>query len=561
MLRELRIQNYAIIDEISLSFSEGFNVITGETGAGKSVLIEALSLLLGGRSSTEEIRQGSEEAVLEACFDPVSPSASADSDLLILKRIVSKSGKNRIYQNGSFANLSILKEIGRSLAEIHGQHEHHGLIDLDRQLDLLDGFGRLMDERSLYGRDYRKWAELIKARTDLEKEQAERGRRESFIQYQLSELREAGLQPEEEESLEKEARFLRNSERILSAIEKAYALLSDEGAVLSQLDEIGIALKELESLTNETAPEAELWETSKIQLKEAAARLRGRLNEKECQPERLGEVTERLYLIQKLKKKYQRSVEELLEYRGQLEADLSQISESETRLKEIEEERAHIEKKVTAGAKALSAERMKTRDRLEKRIREELDALGMEKTKFEISFKNIPLSENGIDQIEFLIALPGEVPQSLAKIASGGELSRIMLALKVVLTAVDPVPTLVFDEVDAGIGGGIAERVGRRLARLAEHHQVFCITHLPQIASLADSHYFVEKKFSDGRAVTSIRKLSREEKIQELARMLGGVTITSITLRHAEEMIQAKEEPGGPTPLQQTKKTKKERNK
>ena len=567
MIRELSIQNYAIIDEISLLFEGGFNVITGETGAGKSILVEALSLILGGRSSTEGVRLGKDEAVLEARFDPVdAPSEiDSDSDSLILKRVLSKSGKSRAYHNGSLANLAALKEAGQRLAEIHGQHQHHNLIDLGWQLHLLDGFGRLWDDRLQYEADYRKWSQLQKDRNELERKYGEGKKQEALLQYQLSEIRQAKLQPNEEELLQKEERLLKSWESISAVTQKAYSLLSDEGAVLSQLDEIGAALQSLNAMTDDAKSEVELWETAKIGLKEAALLLRARLERGEYEPERLNEIIARLYDIQKLKKKYGLTVEGLLDYQQQIESDLSRISHAESLFAELEAQIEGIANKMESQAESLSRKRAEVRSKLERKVKEELNLLGMEKTQFEISFKTVPLSESGMDQVEFLIALPGEVPQSLEKIASGGELSRIMLALKVVLAEVDPVPTLIFDEVDAGIGGSVAERVGRRLARLAESHQVFSITHLPQIACFADHHFFVEKSFDADRVVTSVKELSREERIRELARMLGGVTITPITLRHAEEMISfkenAKENGTGLTPSRQTRKTKREHNK
>lgn len=566
MIRELCVKNYAIIEEVSLLFEGGFSVITGETGAGKSILVEALSLVLGGRSSVDGVRLGKEEALLEARFDPVDflskeyPNGP-ETDSLILKRILSRSGKNRVYQNGSLANLSTLKQVGQKLAEIHGQHEHHNLINLDWQLHLLDGFGRLWDNRSQYEENYRNWSELRKERTELERKYDEGKNRESLLQYQLSELREARLQADEEESLQKEESLLKNREAILSVAQNAHSLLSDEGAVLSQLEEIGRALHDLQMVTGDAASEIELWETSKIHLKEVALSLRFRLEGGEYQPERLNEVIDRLYTIQKLKKKYGLSTSGLLDHQQQLESELSIISNAEARLAALEAQIENTEKRLRSEAETLSQKRLEVKSKLEKKVKEELNLLGMEKTRFEISFRKIPPSEKGMDQIEFLIALPGEALQSLEKIASGGELSRMMLALKVVLAEVDPVPTLVFDEVDAGIGGSVAERVGRRLSKLAETHQVFCITHLPQIACFADHHFFVEKIFLGDRVITLVRELSREERIQELARMLGGVTITPITLRHAEEMISFKEKTVDPMPSRQTRKMKRERNK
>lgn len=564
MLRELRIQNYAIISEVSLEFSEGLNIITGETGAGKSILIDALSVLLGGRSFPEAIREGNAEAVLEARFDPVDSPLLREfpsSEWLILKRILSKTGKNRTYMNNSFANVSTLKEVGQRLTEIHGQHEHHNLIDLAWQLNLLDAFAGLTEQREAYESCYSAWYQLLQERAALQKLGLEGEQRQAVLEYQLLEIKSANLQLGEEEALEREENTLKNWEAFLSAAEKSYALLSEEGGILHRLDEIGIAINQLNQITGDAAEDVQLWENSKISLKELSTLLRNRLNALEYDPHRLQEVTERLYLIQKLKKKYGLSLQDILHLQSQLENELSTLTNKETQLAEIEQKIQQAEKDLTEKANSLSRARLKAGKKLGEKVQEELHLLGMEKTRFQISCERTPLSHDGIDRIEFLIALPGETPQSLGKIASGGELSRIMLALKVILAEVDPVEVLVFDEVDAGIGGGVAERVGKRLSNLSKSHQVFCITHLPQIAQFADHHYFVEKHDSEGRVTTSVKTLSKEGRVYELARMLGGVTITPITLKHAEEMIDRKSAGEETISPRQIKQLRKGRNK
>jgi len=564
MLRELRIQNYAIISEVSLEFSEGLNVITGETGAGKSILIDALSALLGGRSSPDVIREGTAEAVLEGRFDSVDTPLLSDfpsSEWLILKRILSRSGKNRAYLNNSFANVSTLKEVGQRLTEIHGQHEHHNLIDLAWQRDLLDAFGSLSEQRKKYESCYFSWHQLLQERTTLQKLESEGKQKQAFLEYQLSEIKNANLQPGEEEALEKEENTLKNWEAFLSATEKSYALLSEEEGILPRLDEIGDTINKLNQITGDASEEIQLWENSKINLKELSTLLRSRLNALEYDPHRLQEVTERLYLIQKLKKKYALPLQELLQLQSKLDIELSMIVNSEAQLAEVEKKIQQAEKDLTEKANALSRARLKVKTKLEEKVQEELHLLGMERTRFQISCERKALAQDGIDRIEFLIALPGETPQSLGKIASGGELSRIMLALKVILADIDPVSVLIFDEVDAGIGGGVAERVGKRLSTLSKTHQVFCITHLPQIAQFADHHYFVEKYDSQGRITASVKKLSKEGRVYELARMLGGVTITPITLKHAEEMIDRKPSEEEAISPRQIKQLKKGRNK
>lgn len=455
----------------------------------------------------------------------------------------------------------MLKEVGQRLTEIHGQHEHHNLTNLEWQLDLLDAFGSLSEQKKQVANGYHVWHQLLQERTALQKLGSEGKQKQAFLEYQLSEINSANLQPGEEEALEKEEKTLKNWEAFLSATETSYALLSEEGGILSRLDETGNAIDRLNQITNDASEETQLWENAQINLKELSTLLRIRLSALEYDPHRLQEVTERLYLIQKLKKKYALSHQEILSLRSQLEMDLSKISGCETELAEIERKIERAEKDLREKADSLSRTRLKAKTKLEEKVQEELQLLGMERTRFQISSERKSLSEDGIDRIEFLIALPGETPQSLGKIASGGELSRIMLALKVILAKVDPVEVLVFDEVDAGIGGGVAERVGKRLSKLSKTHQVFCITHLPQIAQFADHHYFVEKQDLESRITTSVKKLSKEGRVHELARMLGGVTITPITLQHAEEMIDQKTSQEKPISSRQIKQLRRERSK
>ncbi len=549
MLRELHIKHYAIIDEISLSLCEGFNVITGETGAGKSILLGALSLVLGERSSLEGIRKGANQALLEASFDPLPASLFSQSgldedlfeeDVFICKRILSKTGKSRAYLNGSMVTLAQMKTLGQSLVEVHGQQGQHRLGDLNWQRMLVDAFGGLSDQRSAYETLYHQWRSLKDERALLEQRIAASTAASEERTFQLSEIRDAQLNADEEAALLREERLLKQWENIQSLVRHLYGQFSDEQGILSQLDLAGTALQNLDSMTEDAETELKLWEQSQIQLKELSMLLRARLQEEADQSGRLEALASRIFLIQQLKRKYQRSLPELLEYQEELETRLSEQSEDQFRCSEIDAELRTMEKNLKALADGLSQSRAACGSALQTKVKTELARLGMEKTLFEVVLHRTELSASGIDQIEFLIALPGEVPCGLTKIASGGELSRIMLALKVVLAEVDPVPTFVFDEVDTGVGGGIAERVGRRLSALSARHQVLCITHLPQIAALADHHYFVEKKAVGDRMVTCIRPLSREERVEELARMLGGLHITDLSRRHAEEMINAR---------------------
>jgi len=532
MLRELRLHNYAIITDLLLTFQQGLTVITGETGSGKSIIVQALALLLGGRSDGEPIRHESEEAVLEARFD------GNEDDFLIFKRVLSTGKlKSRAYINDSLANLASLKQVGQHLAEIHGQHDHTLLMNPDYPISILDAYGKI--QKGQYQSRFQERAQLLNEITDLKKALSARdvaGRQEDFLLYQLSEIREVDLKIGEEESLEKEERGLKNWESILSCIAQGATILSEEGGILSQIGNIEQQLRMLNQTTEDADTEMSLLNTAEINLKELALLLRDRASHVSFDPERQQAVTERLYLIQKMKKKYGDSIEAILDLKDKMEGELSRLSERGARLAEMEQAFSEMTSLLTKEAEAISKKRIEAIGPFEKKVKEELDLLGMEKTQFKIDWQQTPISEEGIDQIQFLIALPGEPLKSITKVASGGELSRLMLALKVVLSDIDPVPTYVFDEIDAGIGGAVAERIGKRLSRLSKQHQVFCVTHLPQIARFADQHYAVEKKTDKKRIVTMVRELSKDERVAELARMLGGMEITSATLRHAEEL-------------------------
>ena len=526
MLREIRLQNYTIIDDLSLTFSEGFSIITGETGAGKSILVEAIALLLGGESDANAVGNETNEAILEARFDPPE---------CILKRVLSRS-KGRSYVNGSFANIAALKEAGATLAEIHGQHDTALLTNAASQLALLDAYAQNADQKKRYQTDYQKRIDLLKEIDALKKEIPNEGG--GVFSYQLAEIIEAKLDdPEEEAALEQEDRSLKNWESILASTQGGYSALTDEGGVLNQLSAIEQHLRSLHQTAQNAKAETDLLENARIHLKELGLLLRDRMQGVSYNPDRQNQVTARLYLIQKLKKKYGGSVADILDAAQKMELELKRLSERSERIRSAEQMLQNTAQGLEEGAAALSATRKKAMSLLAKKVNEEIAELGMEKTRFEIANHGKPFAEDGSDAIEFLIALPGTTAKPISRIASGGELSRLMLALKVALTEVDPAPTLIFDEIDAGIGGAVAERVGKRLSRLAQHHQVFCITHLPQVARFADHHYFVEKDLSGKRIAVSVRELTREERVSELARMLGGTTITETTRRHAEELV------------------------
>ena len=548
MLKALRIKDFAIIDEMSLEFEKGFTVFTGETGAGKSILVDAIGTMIGGRVSAEAVRCGSDEAVVEAIFEEVTDARlfekmtqygiPAAGHEILIRRNISKGGKNRIYINGALATLSMLEEICSGLVDIHGQHDQQNLLKRERHIEYLDAFGGLSGQRDRVRDGYRHLNQL-RARLD-ELEAGVRGRKEKeeLFRYQLAEIKGAGLKPDEEKDLTREREMLGNAGRLSASSSEAYSLLyEDDRAILSGLGKIEETLAEISKIDDRMGESLELVRSSKAALRETAESVRRFRDEVRDDPERLEKIEERLYLIERLKKKYGPSVEEILAYQSKIEKELAGLEFSDQDISALRGEIEEVSEKITQKAAELSKSRERSLKTLEKEITQELVLLQMENMKFSVGIERVPLSQNGIDSVEFLIANVGEVPRPLGKIASGGELSRLMLAIKSRLSAVDSVQTLIFDEVDTGIGGRVAEEVGRRLKQLSGDHQVCCVTHLPQIAAQADTHYSVEKVMTDNRVTTNIKRLDDQGRIKEVGRMLGGKDKTEGALKYAEEML------------------------
>jgi DNA repair protein RecN (Recombination protein N) len=561
MLKELNIKNFAIIDQLRVEFTPGLNIFTGETGAGKSIVVDALNLALGERASADLIRTGCQEAVVEAAFGMDGNGAAAimalladqgiaaeDGEDLIVRRVLASSGKNKVYINGSLANLATLSSLGAQLADIHGQHEHQSLLDRERQMDMLDSFGGLFGLREELTRSYRSLQDVRNELAGLEAGERDRAQREDLLRYQKTEIESAALKPGEDEALAQEQKILMHSEKLAGLSRAAdEALYSSDGSVLAGLKKAMTSLREMNAIDNRLAPVLELCEAGRAQLEEAAHEVSSYAGRVEFDPGRLEQIGDRLDLIQKLKKKYGGALEEINAFGRNASAELERMEQSTEEIARLKSEILTIKSGLTASAQELTKKRSAAARELEKKVEEELGHLGMKKTIFSVKITQEPgddtldnhkLGPRGADRVEFLISPnPGEEPKPLAKIASGGELSRIMLALKTILVEGDSIPTLVFDEVDAGIGGAVAEEVGKKLRRVAETRQVFCITHLPQIASMATSHYGVEKLVKKDRTSTVVRLLVEKERVDEVARMLGGKTITEATINHAEEMI------------------------
>ena len=554
MLSELRIVNFALIEQLNLQFQSGFTVLTGETGAGKSLLIDAIALLVGGRASTDQIRSGEEEAQLEASFhlpdthplirrlraqDLIGPHGSE----LILRRVLSRSGRHRVYVNGNLCPLRVLEELGGTLIDIHGQHEQQSLLASAKQVDALDAFGRLYELRGRYEQAYQGWKDLREQLAVLQREVVDRARIEDMLRFQSQEIEQACLLPDEEEQLRNERQRLVHAHRLRELAHEVHGeLQEDEQAVLTRLGRIGRALAEL-AQTDPAMGDCEQAATeSAIQLKDLAGRLRDYAQQLEADPDRQALVEDRLELIQRLKKKYGGSIESVLALGRQVQEELRLLDSREERTAELAARLEEEARRLRTLAQQLSKKRMDAAKRMTTLVGVELAAVKMEQAVFQITVSSDESEEGlgpvGRDRVEFLLSSnPGEPPRPLGRVASGGELSRIMLALKTVLAEMDQVPVLVFDEVDTGVGGAVAAAMGTRLRKLGSFHQVFCITHLPQVASQAEHHLLVEKGQESQRTSTSVRVLTGMGQEEEIARMLGGLTITKKVRETAAELI------------------------
>jgi len=567
LLVELSIANIAIIESQRLTFGPGFTVLTGETGAGKSIIVDAMSLLLGERASTELIRTGCDIACVEGIFalDPPIRKAlqpflqghglTSDEDVLILRREIRRNGRNICRVNGQAVTLATLQEISSHLVDIHGQGEHLSLMQAQRQIDFLDHYGKLVEERARFAERASELAHVRRELKSLRRDERELARRADLLAYQIAEIRGANLEPNEEQELKEQRDLLSSAEARMELANRIYSLLVEgevEGyaAVLDVLGEALAASETLVGLDAQLTTQHKTLEDALYQLEDLAREIRNYRDAIEFDPRALEEVEDRLALIHSLKRKYGDSIPEILAFADRAQRELETLTHSEERIKELEtRETALLEELGELGC-ALSQARRRAAQALQQAIERELMDLGMENARFLVHIEwqeaadGIPVkgrryrfTTTGLDRVAFLIAPnPGEEPKSLARIASGGETSRLMLAMKTALSQVDPVPTLIFDEIDSGIGGRTGTIVGQKLRSLAQDHQVFCVTHLPQIARYAQAHYRISKTVVEGRTISEASLLSPEERIEELAVMLSGAA-TESTRRSAREML------------------------
>jgi DNA repair protein RecN (Recombination protein N) len=551
MLTDLTIKNVAIIDSLQISFKPGLTVLTGETGAGKSIIIDAVGLIMGGRASSDMIRSGEEVATVEALFDisgqPEVLQLLAEAGFepeggeLLIKRSISRSGKNRIFINGGMATLALLGDIAPRLINIYGQHDSQTLLKTENHLRLLDSFGATAALRESFSELFKQMQAVRERIEHLDEQERESARRIDLLSFQSAEIAAAGLKSGEEVELEEQRQILACAGKLGSTSSGAFELLyGGDGAILGQLGRISASVKEIAAIDHGLSELAATMESAYLQLEDAAIELRDYSSRIESDPVTLQLVDDRLDLIGRLKRKYGSTVEEILAFKEQVDSELKGLYGLEHDRQNLEAERERLTAEVNARGAELTSQRSAGAAKLKKALEAEAHQLAMKGAIIEAALETVSEPRpTGFERVELLFSPnPGEPPRPLARIASGGELSRLMLAFKQVLPEGD-VPTLVFDEVDTGISGATSELVGRKLRNVAGRQQVLCITHLPQVAVCADQQLLVEKSVDGGRTTTRIRELDRDGRTREVARLLAGEKITGSALTHAAEMLRS----------------------
>lgn len=548
MLELLHIENIAIIEAADIEFAPGFNALTGETGAGKSIVIDSLSAVLGQRTSRELIRTGAEKAFVSAAFSGMAPELTEELGIqpeadgtLLLQREIQTDGKNVCRVNGRPVTVGQLRALGARLLNIHGQHDGQQLLDEEQHIVYLDSFGRMESLAITYAEKYKDFTDIRRQIGALQMDEAEKARRVDTLQYQIEELRRAKLKSGEEEELTARRGMLRNAEKFLDAVAGAdYALNGDDsgGGALSALRQAQDALSGVRHLDDAFGQLYERLGEAYSEVYDIAATVEDKRGELDVSPGELDRVESRMDLLYRLKKKYGATVEDMLDYQARCEAELAQIEDAGDTLVRLEQALSKAEKAARQAAQALSDARKAAAEQLTAQILTELQQLDMGKIRFAVDFAEKPLDSDGMDAVRFLMsANVGEELRPIHKIASGGELARIMLAMKNVLSEQDHVGTMVFDEVDTGVSGRAAQKVAEKMARISRRKQVLCVTHLPQLAAMADTHFSVEKGERGGRTYTEVRRLDREQRRRELARLTGGSHVSQTMLDGAEELL------------------------
>lgn len=560
MLQELSITNFAIIEHLDIAFENGMTVLTGETGAGKSIIIDAVGLLAGGRGSQEFIRTGADKAVLQGMF--ILPADGVTAQLLdeagiehadntvILQREIAKSGRNTCRINGMLVNTTTLKEIGETIVDIHGQNEHQELMQPEKHLGLLDEFAapKIRKLKAKYGQQYHDYQQLNQELRQKNANEKEWAQRLDMLNFQVEEITAAHVKVGEEAELTAERDRLDNYQTISQALQQSYTLLAAGEETTGAVDMVGTAMNALEPIANLDPAFNEITMNVKnafYGLQDAAGQISNQLDLQEFDEGRLDEIEQRLDVLSQLKRKYGDSEQQILDYYQKIAAELAKMTDSEENSEGLAERVTAMKRDLLTTGEALSDKRRAAAKTLQRQIHQELKDLYMDKAVFEVRFKstNGQIFKSGLDSVEFYIQTnPGERMRPLAKIASGGELSRMMLALKTIFSESQGITSIIFDEVDTGVSGRVAQAIAEKISGIAHFSQVLCITHLPQVAAMSDHHYFIAKKITGKRTKTSVTKLAQPARVQELARMLAGTKVTKLSLEHAEELLRLADE-------------------
>lgn len=549
MILGLTLKNFTIIEDLSVGLSSGLNIITGETGAGKSVIVDAINIILGDKASPDNIKSGKEEAHIEALFDISSDEViqerlkSSGFDIssgeLLIKRVIYRNARSRVFINGSLSTLTLLSTITQGLVDIFNQHEHQSLLKEENHLKILDNFGETANEVSRLREQYQNYLETKKELDDLIQSQKDRFEKEDYLKYQLSEIDGAELQLGEDEKLEAEKLKLINTEKLNSTTQGAYDILYEsESSILGSLQRVSDDLLNSAKIDSTLGEIGQSIEKGRLQIQDAAFSLRDYNSELTHDSGRLDIVEDRIHLIGDLKRKYGESVSQIILKRDEIEKELNNIEHFDERVKSLSSESQMLMDESLSLAGKISKKRKQSSKKLTSVLEKELNEVGIKGGQFHIEFTDKEISSNGVDDISFLFsANPDEKPKPLTKVASGGELSRIMLVLKEVIARVEGGSVIIFDEADSGVGGAVAEAVGQKIRKLSQSYQVICITHLPQVAKFADSHLAVSKTHNDNKTQVTIKSLEGDERVFELARMIGGFNITQKTIDAAYEML------------------------
>ena len=555
MLTTLYIENIAVIEKTSIDFSQGLNVLTGETGAGKSIIIDSINAIMGQRTSKELVRTGAKTALVTAQFDDVNDTVKAklaelgynneDDDTLILQRTISATGKSSCKINARPASVTVLKEVAKNLINIHGQHESYELFSPDTHIDYIDSFGELKNELEDYREKYKKYKALKKQLNEANSDESARLHEIDLLTYQTTELFNADVQPDEIEQLENERIILMNSEKIFTLLNDSRELLDGDERTAGGIEAVESAMNYIQRAASLNADYESISESITdvyYNLRDCIESISDAANSVESDPQRLEEIDERLDLLNRLTRKYSCECNELPALAEKMQTRLEELLSYDKNRDQLEADYKESEYNARVSAQKLSSIRKKTAKVFSERVREEMSLLNMPNVQIVTQFENTDFYEKGTDKVEFLIsANPGEPPRPVAKIASGGELSRMMLAIKTVLASTEDIDTLIFDEVDTGISGSAAQKVGLKLKEVSKSSQVLCVTHQAQLAALADAHYLISKQVEDGRTFTQVKLLDFDGRKHELARIIGGVNITDAALAHAESMLKESE--------------------